>query len=263
MTGYNVFVKEKFAEIGGEHKELSNEGIMRLVAGRWKNMSKEDQRPYLDLADQRNAPENVSAPGNAPGNTLGNVPDAPATEPTSSQTISCVWCDKTFQTKELAKTHFKTHMSSSSGGNRLNRLVPDEHQDHIKKCAICGLRLNERNLAEHMKNHGPEIELDVVDIINDDDNGEPEVTLEEASVVDDDVPIIVLVKLRTKYWPAEVTVSSSDSYEVVLCTRGEAMTVQKAAVKAFIPGLEICKGQSRDWKECYNVALELLENVNG
>ena len=78
MTGYNVFVKEKFAEISGEHKELSNAEIMRLVAGRWKNMSKEDQRPYLDLADQRNAPENVSAPGNAPGNTLGNVPDAPA-----------------------------------------------------------------------------------------------------------------------------------------------------------------------------------------
>ena len=39
------------------------------------------------------------------------------------------------------------------------------------------------------------------------------------------------------------------------------MTVQKAAVKTFVPGLEMCKGQSRDWKECYKVALDLLENV--
>ena len=67
---------------------------------------------------------------------------------------------------------------------------------------------------------------------------------------------------RIKYWPAEVTKSSSDSYEVMLCKRGESLTVKKKDVKAFIPSLELLKGQSRDWKECYQVALELFEKEN-
>ena len=33
-TGYNVFVKEKFAEIAQEQPELSNADIMKLVGGR-------------------------------------------------------------------------------------------------------------------------------------------------------------------------------------------------------------------------------------
>ena len=37
------------------------------------------------------------------------------------------------------------------------------------------------------------------------------------------------------------------------------MTVKKKDCKEFVPGLELCKGQKRDWKECYKVALELLD----
>jgi hypothetical protein len=236
-TGYNVFVKEKFAEIAQEQPELSNADVMKLVGGRWKNMSKVDQKPYCDLADQRNAPVNV--------------------ESTETPKVSCVWCDKMFDTKEMAKTHMKIHLSSSTG-NQLNRFAPDDLQDHIKKCNVCGLMLNERNIAEHMKIHEPENLLVEVSIIDDEASEQIEETLEEATV-HEVVPVVVLVKLRTKYWPAEVIQSSSDSYEVKLCKRGEVLTVKKNGVKAFIPGLDICKGQSRDWKECYQVALEILE----
>ena len=118
--------------------------------------------------------------------------------------------------------------------------------------------LNERNIAEHMKIHEPENLLVEVSIIDDEASEQIEETLEEATV-HEVVPVVVLVKLRTKYWPAEVIQSSSDSYEVKLCKRGEVLTVKKNGVKAFIPGLDICKGQSRDWKECYQVALEILE----
>ena len=120
--------------------------------------------------------------------------------------------------------------------------------------------LNERNISKHMRTHETEPENLLVEVSTIDD--EPnEVTLEEVTA-DEEVPVVVLVKLRTKYWPAEVIKSSSDSYEVMLWKRGEALTVKKKDVKAFIPGLELLKGQSRDWKECYQVALELLEKEN-
>ena len=53
-TGYNVFVKEKFAEISDEQPQLSNSEIMKIIGARWKNLSKADQKPYCDLADQKN-----------------------------------------------------------------------------------------------------------------------------------------------------------------------------------------------------------------
>ena len=37
------------------------------------------------------------------------------------------------------------------------------------------------------------------------------------------------------------------------------MTVKKKDCTDFVPGPELCKGQKRDWKECYKVALELLD----
>jgi hypothetical protein len=261
-TGYNVFVKEKFNEIGEQHKDLTNAEIMKIVGGRWKALSKQEQKPYCDLADSRNVSNE---------------------NPVVSSSISCAWCDRTFKNKNEAKKHMKEEHMATSTGNQLNRLQPDQNQDHIKKCDVCGLMLNERTMDDHIKTHGTvshqEHEVaDAVEISNE----EPEVTLEESvvnemnednseveeSVVnemnEDNFEVtreIIMVRMRTKYWPAEVVGSSSDSYDVILCKRGDRLAAKKADCKVFVPGPEICKGQSREWKECYKTALEIIDQT--
>ena len=254
-TGYNVFVKEKFAEISAEQQQLSNAEVMKIVGARWKSLSKADQSPYCDLADGRNTP-NVEAE--------------------HESTFTCVFCDKKVLTKDLLKTHMKSHMGSSNSGNQLNRFGPDAQQDQIKKCNVCGLMLNKNTLTEHMKSHD-EIQVqnavenevvqdDVADVTEEpaltvaDVTEEPELTLEESSgpTNNDVTPSLVLVKLRTKYWPAQVKVIGPDTYDVILCKRGEEITVKKKDVKPFVPDPELMKGQSREWKMCYQVALESI-----
>ena len=78
---------------------------------------------------------------------------------------------------------------------------------------------------------------------------------EEKSDIDDSVPVIVLVKMRTKYWPARVMNISPECYDAKLCKRGDELTLKKVYCKVFTPSLEMCKGQSRELKECYKVAI--------
>ena len=109
-TGYNVFVKEKFSEIAEQHKDLSNAEIMKIVGGRWKSLSKQEQKPYCDLADSRSVLKEVTV---------------------ASASISCPWCDRTFKDKNKAKKHMKEEHMATRTGNQLNRLQPDQSQDHI------------------------------------------------------------------------------------------------------------------------------------
>ena len=39
-------------------------------------------------------------------------------------------------------------------GNQLNRLQPAQSQDHIQKCDMCALMVNERTMDDHIKTHG-------------------------------------------------------------------------------------------------------------
>ena len=263
-TGYNVFVKEKFKEIAQEHKDLTNAEIMKIVGGRWKSMSKADQKPYYDLAENKT----VAAASENPVPTVG---------------IPCAWCEKTFKTKDQAKKHIREHLGNSNG-NQLNRIEPDQNQDQITKCNVCGLMVNRMTIDDHKKNHENAIAIAntaeaVVSVVELEDdipviettvaNEEPAVTLEELggeneeeSVLnDEDVPIVVLVKMRTKYWPAKVMTTSPDCYDVTLCKRGDELTVKKVDCKVFTPSPDMCKGQSREWKECYKVAVEMFESL--
>ena len=269
MTGYNLFVKEKFAEIATEQENLSNPEIMKIVGGKWKSMTSSEKKIYNDLADKRN---DIGSSANIVVDDYSN-------------TIKCCWCEKTFGDKDDAKKHMKEHMQR-------------QVQDQLKKCSICGLMLNQTSLSDHMKTHtvsdkvGPptteeilededdEIEEQVereitlaeiteapptnADILDEQDIQDTNGAHEEQPTVEDglekgDSPVVVMVKMRTRFWPAEVLGSTPDSYEVTLCNRGERMTVKKKDCKDFVPGPELCKGQKRDWKECYKVALELLD----
>ena len=238
-TGYNVFVKEKFAEISEEQKHLSNAEVMKVIGTRWKSLSKTDQKPYCDLADSRN---------------LTNSDDR------KESALSCVWCDKTCLTKDILKTHMKTHMTTASSGNQLNRFQPDANQDQIKKCVICGLMTNQNNLEEHMKNHDVAVhEQSPTTTTTAEVEGESEVTLEELCEEDESNETIVLVKMRTKFWPAQVRTVHLDTFDVVLCGRQDVVSIKKKDVKPFIPNPDLLKGQTREWKLCYQTALEIMK----
>ena len=142
------------------------------------------------------------------------------------------------------------------------------------KCDVCGVMVNHMTIDEHKKNHENAVIVNtsepLVFIEESEENivetdFEPEVTLEElvdenTVHTEDTIPIVVLVKMRTKYWPAKVTASSSECYDVTLCKRGDALTVKKVDCKVFTPSPDMCKGQSREWKECYRVAVEIIES---
>ena len=234
-SGYNVFGKQKFAEISAEYDHLTNAEIMKIVGSRWKALSKDEQKVYSDMAEQKTiSTENQSA----------------------ATTIHCVFCDKNFPCKEAAKKHMKEHMNRNTG-NQLNRFVPDQNQDQIKS-NVCGLMINKNNLDEHRKSHEPEITLEEITVVDDIESNESNgdnVMEEDAS------PLVVMVKMRTKYWPAQVMSASVDSYVVVLCKRGDRLTIKKADCKEFTNNPDMCKGQSRDWKECFKAAVELVELV--
>lgn len=264
ITGYNIFVKEKFKEIAEQHKDLTNTDIMKIVGGKWKSMSKADKKPYCDLAE--NSTVAAASENQVP---ISDIP--------------CAWCERTFNSKDQAKKHIMEHLASRTG-NQLNRIQPDQNQDHITKCNLCGLMVNQQNIDDHMKNH----EVATEEIVTETNAAEEpvvieehviseteEVTLEELEIAETEqvtleelendeneeiVPVIVLVKMRTKYWPAKVTASSPDSYDVTLCKRGDVLTVNKVRCKVFSPSPDMCKGQSREWKECYRVAVEMLQS---
>ena len=128
--------------------------------------------------------------------------------------------------------------------------------------------VNRITIYEHKKNHEnvvpvtisePDVSLEESEenIVEPDCDMEPVVTLEEE---EDTIPVVVLVKMRTKYWPAKVIASSSECYDVTLCKRGDALSVKKVDCKVFTPSPDMCKGQSREWKECYRVAVEIFES---
>ena len=251
-TGYNVYVKEKFKDIAAQHKDLTNAEIMKKVGSSWKEMTKADKKPYCDLADN------------------GTVAAAPE-NPVPTNDIPCAWCERTFKSKDQAKKHMTEHISHSSG-NQLNRIQPGPNQEHITQCNKCGAMVNRSNIDDHMKNHADAAEeiVDEVDAIEEpvgtDDLEFPESETEEISLEelvnndDEMVPVVVLVKMRTKFWPAKVTSYSPDSYDVTLCKRGDMLTVEKVRCKPFSPSPDMTKGQSREWKECYRVAVEMLES---
>ena len=61
-SGYNVFVKQKFAEISEEFTHLTNAEVMKVVGSRWKALSKDDQKHFCDLAEGKsNTAENEGA----------------------------------------------------------------------------------------------------------------------------------------------------------------------------------------------------------
>lgn len=239
-SGYNVFVKQKFAEISEEFTHLTNAEVMKVVGSRWKALSKDDQKHFCDLAEGKsNTAENEGAQA-------------------VSSKIDCMFCEKSFANKELAKKHVKEHMSGGSG-NQLNRIIPDDNQDQIKKCNVCGLMVNQNTLEEHLKSHGPEVTLEELANV-------PEVTLEEQVddgsnpvMVEETEPRVVMVKMRTKYWPAQVISSTPGSYEVMLFKRGDKLKVKKTDCKEFTSNPDACKGQSRDWKECFKAAVDFIQ----
>ena len=148
---------------------------------------------------------------------------------------------------------------SGGSGNQLNRIIPDDNQDQIKKCNVCGLMVNQNTLEEHLKSHGPEVTLQELANV-------PEVTLEEQVddgsnpvMVEETEPRVVMVKMRTKYWPAQVISSTPGSYEVMLFKRGDKLKVKKTDCKEFTSNPDACKGQSRDWKECFKAAVDFIQ----
>ena len=110
-----------------------------------------------------------------------------------------------------------------------------------------------------MKSHDVAVD-DQQPTTEDVDEGQSEVTLEESSEEhDDDDETIVLVKMRTKFWPAQIRTTLLDTYKVVLCGRQDVVSVKKKDVKPFIPNPELMKGQTRKWKLCYQTALEMMK----
>ena len=137
LTGYNIFIKESYANLAREERNLSSADIMRNLGNQWKQMSKTDKKAYNDLADEKNKTSSEV-------NSQIDQQD---------RTFTCPWCDKKFPTKTECKAHLLRDHVTGPDSNALNSVVPDVNQDTLKKCEICHILMRQSALAEHKKSH--------------------------------------------------------------------------------------------------------------
>ena len=161
-----------------------------------------------------------------------------------------------------------------SAAAALNKITPDNNQSTIKKCSQCDLLVTSGNMEDHLKSHSITHVDAIEEVTLEEDISESSVNqfteVEQASIERDEnesainntegLNKVVLVKLRTKYWPAEVISSSQNDVNVKLCKRGEILTISKEHVMNFVPDSTLLRGQSRIWKDCYRAAMDIIDS---
>ena len=186
-----------------------------------------------------------------------------------------MFCNKNYKDK----TSLKVHMIGDHQTNPSSKDNPlSSNQGRLSKCPVCQKLLGTKNdLEKHIKReHGTTSREQYIQLDGEDEDATTtDVQLDEdyqndvlevprtssrqfeINVSDDDsfdesndsdeIPRVVMIKLRKIFWPAEVLEVRGEEYEVQVCGRssGGVQLVKKEDCRRFIPspGITVAKNK--------------------